>query len=133
MAKPTPDLIDEQVAWMLEHLSTLEPGSKEHQALVEDIATLQRLNIENNRNSDEWEAKERELEIKERELEAEKKKHRNCMFKELAIAFGSLAISGGIYWAGLKLGFKFEENGTIASKHTRDVIAAEQSFVRRNL
>lgn len=138
MAKSTAELIDEQAAYLLESLHELEFGSEEHQRGVEDICKLCNVNIEANKNADDWEAKDRDLNLKEKELEIkdreEKDENRQRLLtvaKDVAIGLGTFAGGCYMYWAGLKLGLLFEQEGTIAGKTTKDAIAAELAFVKR--
>lgn len=116
--KEAKDLLDEELKTEFEKLSTLEPGTKEHSAAVDSLATLYKLNIEETENErtfrDRCEKEimaDQELRLKEAQL-AEQKKDR---YFRLGLESAGLLLPLIFYGIWMRRGFKFEETGTFTS------------------
>lgn len=131
------DLLDRQIVTEIENLDSLESGSKEKSAAVEDLAKLYKLKIEEfkadwevddkiSRRDAEREAREQEQENHEEEMSRqttlenskleEAKKDRVI---RIIIAGVELTVPLIFYGIWMHKGFKFEETGTITSSTFR--------------
>ncbi len=115
-------LLNEEIAEQIQALSEMPSGSKEKSAAIDDLATLYRLRIEENKSM--WDADEKY----NRRVMDEKSGENDCSFKErqiteqikdryfrVGIAAAELLIPLMFYGIWMNRGFKFEETGTFTS------------------
>jgi hypothetical protein len=127
------DLLGEEIKAEISDLSTLETGSKEKSAAIEDLAKLYKLRIEETKT--EWDFGEKydrrimENEQHEKQIKSEaENREREEHFKKEQLAeqvkeryFRFVVEAAGIalplvfYAVWMKRGFKFEETGTYTS------------------
>lgn len=134
------EMLVEEIASEIQAISELETGSSEKAKAIENLATLYRLRIEENKS--EWEADEkynrRIMDEAASERDSEEKQNRRAMEAEanerdyevkqnqiaeqvkdryfrIGIAAAELMIPLVFYGIWMKKGFKFEETGTYTS------------------
>lgn len=119
-------MLEDRIKLEFENLSTLEPGSIEHEKAVASLEKLYKLNVEDLEKERAFIARcdrdaldEREMQLKERQLEEQRK---NRWF-EGAIQVG-LAVGGWIaYDIWQRRGYKFEETGVIRSPWLKNLVS----------
>lgn len=115
-------LLAEEIKGEIADLSHLEPGSREQQMAIDNLATLYRLKIEETKNDLEYDEKynrrvleadtaERE-ELLKREQLSEQKKDR---YFRIGMSAAELILPLIFYGTWMKRGFKFEETGAFTS------------------
>lgn len=112
------NLLGEEIKREIENLSTLEPGSKEKSAAIEDLSTLYRLKIEEGKNELTYMEKYDQGIISDRDYEEKKaqlvEETRDRYFR-LGIAAAEIILPLVFYATWMKRGLKFEETGTYTS------------------
>lgn len=116
------ELLDEEIAAEIRSISEMKDGSTEKSKAIDDLATLYKLRIEENRNL--WEADEkydrrkmeeeaglRDEDIKRTQI-SEQIKDR---YFKVGIAAAELMIPLAFYGIWMNKGFKFEETGAYTS------------------
>lgn len=116
------ELLDEEIASEIQSISEMKDGSTEKSKAIDDLATLYKLRIEENRNL--WEADEkydrrkmeeeaglRDEDIKRTQI-SEQIKDR---YFKVGIAAAELMIPLVFYGIWMNKGFKFEETGAYTS------------------
>lgn len=116
------ELLDEEIAAEIRSISEMKDGSTEKSKAIDDLATLYKLRIEENRNL--WEADEkydrrkmeeeaglRDEDIKRTQI-SEQIKDR---YFKVGIAAAELMIPLVFYGIWMNKGFKFEETGAYTS------------------
>lgn len=127
--KKIEELLSEEIAVQIRALSKLNSGSKEKSAAIEDLATLYKLRIEENKV--EWDADEKynhrimeettntkETEFRERQINEQ---IRDRYFR-VGIAAAELLIPLVCYGIWMNKGFRFEETGTFTSSTFKGLI-----------
>lgn len=116
--KELKNLLEDEIRSEITKLSSMEPGSAEHQKAADSLATLYKLNIEQTENDrafmekcDREATEAREVMIKIEELE-ERKKDR---IVKIIMEGAGLALPLIFYGIWMRKGFKFEETGTYTS------------------
>jgi hypothetical protein len=122
-------MLNELIANEIESISGLEAGSKEKATAVENLATLYRLRIEENKSI--WDADEKSdhrmmeerISIQENEIKKQQVKEQvyDRYFKA-GIAVAELLIPLICYGIWMNKGFRFEETGTITSSTFKGLI-----------
>ena len=122
-------MLNELIANEIESISGLEAGSKEKATAVENLATLYRLRIEENKSI--WDADEKSdhrmmeerISIQENEIKKQQVKEQvyDRYFKA-GIAVAELIIPLICYGIWMNKGFRFEETGTITSSTFKGLI-----------
>ena len=123
------ELLSEEIARQIKGLSEFASGSKEKSMAIDELATLYKLRIEENKS--EWdadekynsrvadnEAKERDEKLKQRQIDEQVK---DRYFKD-GIAGAELLLPLIFYGIWMNKGFRFEEHGTISSQVFRNLI-----------
>jgi len=105
------NLLEEEIKSEINNLSTLNSGSKEKSAAIDDLANLYRLNIEEIKNELELDEK-REKRIMEKDQFIEQVKDR---YFRLGIETAGIILPLIFYAIWMRRGFKFEETGTYTS------------------
>lgn len=112
------NLLGEEIKREIKNLSTLEPGSKEKSAAIEDLSTLYRLKIEEGKNELTYMEKYDQGIISDRDYEEKKaqliEETRDRYFR-LGIAAAEIILPLVFYATWMKRGLKFEETGTYTS------------------
>ena len=122
-------MLNELIANEIESISGLEAGSKEKATAVENLATLYRLRIEENKSV--WDADEKSdhrmmeerINIQENEIKKQQIEEQiyDRYFKA-GIAVAELIIPLICYGIWMNKGFRFEETGTITSSTFKGLI-----------
>ena len=114
------ELLNEEIKTSIENLSKFEDGSEERAKAVEDVIKLYKLSTE------------------EAKIEAEIEETRKSRIDSKLMTWVNVGVSlftfitGTCVTAGLyKKGLKFEETGTIASQHTRQILPKIFSFGKK--
>lgn len=129
MSEKLNELLDEEIRSELLQLADLNPGSKEKTAAVEDVTKLYRLKLEETKNEMEFGEKyeRRRMENEQCDLEAlAREKQMKEQVKEryirVGIAAAELVLPLVFYAAWIRMGLKFEEDGTFTSTTFKGLI-----------
>lgn len=113
--------LEKVIAEEISNLSTLERGSQEKSAAIDDLAALYKLKIEENKFKLDYierqESTKRDEEFKNKQLEEQVKDR----YFRLGIAAAELILPLIFYAAWMKKGFKFEETGAYTSTTFRNL------------
>lgn len=113
--------LEKVIAEEISNLSTLERGSQEKSAAIDDLAALYKLNIEESKFKLDYierqESAKRDEEFKNKQLEEQVKDR----YFRLGIAAAELILPLMFYAAWMKKGFKFEETGAYTSTTFRNL------------
>lgn len=108
-------LLEEEIKSEIQSLSSLEPGSKEKSAAIDDLATLYKLNLEQTKAqwdlNEKYDNRDSDVQLKKDQL-AEQVKDR---YFRLGVEAAGIILPLIFYAVWMKRGFKFEENGTYTS------------------
>ena len=104
-------LLEDTIESIIQDLSTLQIGSKERTAAIEDLTKLYKLKIEETKTELEQEEKF-ERRIMDSTQAVEQKKDRRIKYILEAVGIGAPLVFYGIW---MHKGFKFEETGSITS------------------
>ena len=129
MEEEMKEMLGEVIKEEISNLSSLESGSKEKTAAVDNLVKLYKLRIEETRNDKEFDEKRRQLEVNAERFVEEVKSHEQeeqlkkeqlseqvkDRYFRLGIAAAELVIPLIFYGIWMNKGFKFEENGTYTS------------------
>ena len=121
------ELLSEEIARQIKGLSEFASGSKEKSMAIDELATLYKLRIEENKS--EWdekynsrvadnEEKERDEKLKQRQIDEQVKDR----YFKAGIAGAELLLPLIFYGIWMNKGFRFEEHGTISSQVFRNLI-----------
>jgi hypothetical protein len=117
------DLLGEEIRTEIQDLSALTPGSDEKSAAIEDLAKLYKLRIEETKNqwdfNEKYDARERDEQIRKDQL-AEQVWDRRF---RLGVEAAGIILPLIFYAVWMKMGFKFEENGTYTSTTFRGLFS----------
>lgn len=123
--KEAKDLLEDELKTEFEKLSSMTPGTREHSAAVDSLATLYKLSIDETENDrafrercDKDIAMSKELQLKEAQLEEQKKDR----YFRLALESAGLILPLIFYGIWMRKGFKFEQEGTFTSTTFRGLI-----------
>lgn len=109
------DLLGEEIKSEIENLSSLESGSKEKSAAIEDLTKLYKLKIEDTRIDyeigEKYDARESDKQLKNAQLEEQVKDR----YFRLGMEAAGIVLPLIFYAIWMRKGFKFEENGTYTS------------------
>lgn len=122
-------LLNDAIVRLISNLSSMEEGSKEKTAAINNLSTLYELRIAENKNDNELKEKQEERELEKKRLNEEilshsqeellKKEQLSEQVKDryfkLGIAAAELVIPLIFYGVWMYKGFKFEESGTFTS------------------
>jgi hypothetical protein len=110
--------LEGEIDRILEGISSIQPGDKDHSAAVNSLATLYKLKIEETENERAFMAKcdrelieEREMRLKNAQL-AEQVKDR---YFRLGLEAAGIVLPLVFYAVWMRRGFRFEETGTFTS------------------
>lgn len=113
--------LEKVIAEEISNLPTLERGSQEKSAAIDDLAALYKLKIEENKFKLDYierqESTKRDEEFKNKQLEEQVKDR----YFRLGIAAAELILPLIFYAAWMKKGFKFEETGAYTSTTFRNL------------
>ena len=113
--------LEKVIAEEISNLSTLERGSQEKSAAIDDLAALYKLKIEENKFKLDYierqESTKRDEEFKNKQLEEQVKDR----YFRVGIAAAELILPLIFYAAWMKKGFKFEETGAYTSTTFRNL------------
>lgn len=113
--------LEKVIAEEISNLSTLERGSQEKSAAIDDLVALYKLKNEENKFKLDYierqESAKRDEEFKNKQLEEQVKDR----YFRLGIAAAELILPLIFYAAWMKKGFKFEETGAYTSTTFRNL------------
>lgn len=113
--------LEKVIAEEISNLSTLERGSQEKAAAIDDLAALYKLKIEEQKFKLDYierkESAKKDEEFKYRQLEEQVKDR----YFKLGIAAAELILPLMFYAVWMKKGFKFEETGAYTSTTFRNL------------
>ena len=113
--------LEKVIAEEISNLSTLERGSQEKAAAIDDLAALYKLKIEEQKFKLDYierkESAKKDEEFKYRQLEEQVKDR----YFKLGIAAAELVLPLMFYAVWMKKGFKFEETGAYTSTTFRNL------------
>ena len=113
--------LEKVIAEEISNLSTLERGSQEKSAAIDDLVALYKLKNEENKFKLDYierqESAKRDEEFKNKQLEEQVKDR----YFRLGIAAAELLLHLILYAAWIKKGFKFEETGAYTSTTFRNL------------
>lgn len=113
--------LEKVIAEEISNLSTLERGSQEKSAAIDDLVALYKLKNEENKFKLDYierqESAKRDEEFKNKQLEEQVKDR----YFRLGIAAAELILPLMFYAAWMKKGFKFEETGAYTSTTFRNL------------
>ena len=113
--------LEKGIAEEISNLSTLERGSQEKSAAIDDLVALYKLKNEENKFKLDYierqESAKRDEEFKNKQLEEQVKDR----YFRLGIAAAELILPLMFYAAWMKKGFKFEETGAYTSTTFRNL------------
>lgn len=113
--------LEKVIAEEISNLSTLERGSQEKSAAIDDLAALYKLKIEESKFKLDYierqESAKRDEEFKNKQLEEQVKDR----YFRLGIAAAELILPLMFYASWMKKGFKFEETGAYTSTTFRNL------------
>lgn len=123
MGEEIKSLLEEEIKFEIENLSSLEAGSQQHSAAVESLTKLYKLKIEEDKSSMDYREKEEsrntELDIKRNQMD-EAVKDRYFRF---GIAAAELILPLVFYGIWMNRGFMFEKDGTFTSQTFRGLFS----------
>lgn len=103
-------MLEEEIKTEIQNLSSLNPGSKERTAAIDELSKLYRLKIDEAKSLEETKVKIDQI--------SEQTKDR---YFKLGIAAAELIIPLVFYGAWMKKGFEFEKEGTFTSTTFRSL------------
>lgn len=132
MDKSIKEMLEEEMAADIEALDNLSPDVEEYQKVVENIAKLHKLLMDENdlelkddsQRRDHQRADE-ELQLKyetENDRQAQCKKDRRIQYIRIGLEASGLILPLIFYGVWLRKGFEFEQNGTVTSSFFKNTI-----------
>ena len=129
-------MLDDAIETEIRNLNALETGSKEKSSVIDDIATLYKLRIDEVKaNADAEEKRERRIMDSERQKADDAARMQEDAFKQrqiqeqsldryvkIGIAVAELTLPLVFYGVWMRRGFKFEETGSFTSTTFRNLI-----------
>lgn len=109
-------LLEEEIEFEIENLSTLKAGSDEHSAAVEDLAKLYKLKIDDDKIAMEYLDEELNRESDKESKDTQLKESIKDRYVKIGIAAAELILPLMFYAVWMNKGFKFEETGTYTSR-----------------
>ena len=123
MGEEIKELLEEEIKSEIENLSSLEAGSQQHSAAVENLAKLYKLKIEEDKTSMDYYEKEEnrntEIDLKRNQMDEAVKDR----YFRLGIAAAELILPLMFYGIWMNRGFKFEKDGTYTSQTFRSLFS----------
>ena len=115
MSEDIRELLGEEIKKEIRNLSSLESGSKEKSTVIEDLATLYRLRIEETKNEldfdEKYDSRASEQQLKKDQLDEQVKDR----YFRLGVEAASILLPMMFYAVWMRRGFRFEETGTYTS------------------
>ena len=112
MGGKTTDVLEAEIQAEFEHLNSLAPGSEEHSAAVESAVKLYKLKIDETRALSEHH--EKMMQLKEARIDR---------YFRLGTDTAELILPLVCYGIWMRMGFKFEEEGTFTSPTFRNLFS----------
>ncbi len=115
-------MLEEEIKIEIQHLSTLEKGSKDHAAAIADLSQLYKLAIEESKNdmdfNEKWERRIMENDqnaIVNTQKESQMREETIKRYADVALNVAGIVLPLIFYSTWMRRGFKFEETGTFTS------------------
>lgn len=109
------DLLEEEIKFEIQDLSSLPSGSKEKSSAIEDLVKLYKLRIEETKNewdfNEKYDAHKSDKQFKKAQLEEQVKDR----YFRLGVEAAGIILPLIFYGIWMRKGFKFEETGTFTS------------------
>lgn len=119
MGEASRALLEEEIEYEIKNLTSIETGSPEFTAAIENLTKLYKLKIEEDKNSMEQKEKE-QLRKSDKEFKtAQLKESVMDRYFKLGIAGAELILPLIFYGIWMRRGFRFEETGTFTSSTFR--------------
>ena len=116
------EAIDERILVMLAEAESLEPGSKERSAIMDDISKLVKLCNDEDHSEDEYALKKMQVE-QQKKRDAQDQNDRKWTRYISIGALGVAVLDLGKDVVCFLMGLNFEEGGTVTSPHLRQNIS----------
>lgn len=119
-------LLEEEIKTEIQVLSSMEPGSKEKSAAIEDLTKIYRLKIEESKNElnlIEFDKNAKSHDADERFKKEQFEEQVKDKYFRLGIAAAEIVLPLIFYAVWMRKGFKFEENGTYTSTTFRGLFS----------
>lgn len=128
------DLVTRQLDTDIQNLATMEPGSAERIAMINEINQLYRLRIEQAKTDADILQKKEELEAEKAKEESElKQRKRDSLIGHIVNGVGivlPLGVGFVFHWVWNKRWLTFEETGTQVSSQGRRIANAADRFCK---
>ena len=118
--------LEDAIKNSLEVAAQYSAGSNERKQAIEQIDTLYKLKMEEDKLEAEIEKAKEQGKLENAKLEAEKKKAKEqkiLNWVNVGVQAGSTLVMIVAYNCWLNKGYRFEENGTIRSPHLRNLVS----------